>query len=276
MPKQRDSEDFTDEMLMAYVDGEIDAAQRERLSERLAEDAELRERLKVFRETDRSLNRHYDDVLHQPVPAHILDLVRNADVKTQPEGLIQRIAARLRGRPGAVSGPRMRWVAASAAAALAVGIGIGTWLDTGPVTPAGDRFALLSVNNNHLWAQGALKDALERVGSGDEKSWEAAPGETGKIYPVLTFKDRAGQFCREYAVTASPEASAVGIACRRNTGRWSIEIHTAQPADASGGAPFRPASSGGIERLNALMTEMSDGDPLDLDQEEQAIKNGWR
>lgn len=276
MPKQHDSENITDEMLMAYADGEIDAEQREHLSERLAHDAGLRKRLEVFRETDRTLSRHYDDVLHQPVPAHLLDLVRNADVKTQPEGTIRRIAAWLRGNAGTSAAPRVGWAAASAAAALAVGIGIGTWLESGPVTPAGDRFALLSVDNNHLWAQGALKDALEQVGSGDAKSWEAAPGETGNIYPVLTFRDRAGQFCREYAVTASPEASAVGIACRRDTGQWSIEIHTAQPADAAGGAPFRPASSGGIERLNALMTEMSDGDPLDLDQEEQAIRNGWR
>lgn len=276
MPKQSDSEDLTDEMLMAYVDGEIDVKDRERLSERLAQDAELRKRLDVFNTTGRSLGRHYDDVLHQPVPPHLLDLVRNADVEQRPVGLMQQIAARLRGRGGLFAAPRAGLVAASVAAALFVGVGLGTWLNSGAIVPSADQVALLSIENNHLWATGALEDALERVGSGQSKSWEEAPGQSGKIIPVLTFKDRAGQFCREYAVTGSPEASAVGIACRRDTSKWSIEIHTAQPADATDAAPFRPASSGGIERLNALMTEMSDGDPLTLDQEQAAIGNGWR
>ncbi|MGI9385185.1 MAG: hypothetical protein ACR2PO_18685, partial [Methyloligellaceae bacterium] len=87
-----------------------------------------------------------------------------------------------------------------------------------------------------------------------------------------TFKDKTGRYCREYAVAGTPEASAVGIACRDKMNRWSIEIHTAQ---AEGGT-FRPASGGGIERLNALMGEMSAGEPLDLDQEEAAIRKGWR
>lgn len=276
MPKQPDREEFTDEMLMAYVDGEMDVRDRERLSERLAQDAGLRERLDVFSTTDRSLGRHYDDVLNQPVPPHLLDLVRNADVKQRPAGLMQRIAARLRGDAGLFAAPRLGLAAASTTAALVVGIGLGTWLNSGPRAPSADRLALLSIEDNHLWAHGALEDALERVGSGESKSWEETPGEAGKIVPVLTFKDRAGQFCREYAVTASREASAVGIACRRDTGKWSIEIHTAQPADATGAAPFRPASGRGIERLNALMTEMSDGEPLTLDQEEAAIRNDWR
>ena len=275
MPKQRDSEEFTDEMLMAYVDGEIDAKDRERLSEQLAHDTELQHRLEAFSATGRSLGRHYDDVLNEPVPPHLLDLVRNADVGTRPTSFMQRIAARL-GGGGAFTTPRFGLAAASAAAALVVGIGLGTWFRDGPVTPAASQFALLSIENNHLWARGALEDALERVGSGQSKSWEEASGAAGNIVPVLTFKDRAGQFCREYAVTGSPEASAVGIACRRDTGKWSIEIHTAQPADATGADTFRPASSGGIERLNALMTEMSDGDPLTLDQEEAAIRNEWR
>ena len=93
--------------------------------------------------------------------------------------------------------------------------------------------------------------------------------------PVQTFQDRTGRYCREYAVTAAPGAGAVGIACRNNTTRWSIEIHTAQRSGTKGTQSYRPASGKGIARLNALVAEIREGDSLDLDQEEAAIRQGW-
>jgi len=112
---------------------------------------------------------------------------------------------------------------------------LGSWYQGGSTGPASDRFALLTIDKNHPWARGALSDTLESLPSGESRNRTSESNEPETTVPVLIFKDKAGRFCGEYVVPSTPEASAVGIACRSVAGRWSIETHTAHPTGDDAG-----------------------------------------
>lgn len=261
---------------MAFADGELTPDERMKVEDALQRDDTLRRRLRVFERTGRALGVLYTETLDQPVPAHILERVRAAKVEAGTPGPLERMAERLRAGLGALSLPGHRWATASVAAGLFIGgLALGVWLERDPAQMTADRHPLLSIESNHLWARGALQETLERVSSGDAGVWSGVADRGGRIVPVLTFKDKTDRYCREYAVTGTPEAAAVGIACRGDKGRWSIEIHIARPTGEEATATFRPASGVGIERLNALMAEMSAGAPIDMDREDALIRAGW-
>lgn len=267
------SAEISDETLMAFVDGELASDERQRVEKALEEDAALRDRLQIFERTGRSLGALYDQPVNEPVPSHLVEMVRNASIKEPEPAPLERLATRLRDSIANLPSPAAGWATAAAAAVVfSIGLSVGLWFQNVPTGVPLDQQALLKIENNHIWAQGALRDALETAPSGDSRHWPTAKDD-GTVVPVLTFKDKAGRYCREYAVSGTPEASAVGIACRDDADHWSIEIHTAQSPDATS---ISPAEGTSIERLGALMTEISTGDPLDLDQEETAIRDGWR
>lgn len=61
-----------DVRLIAYLDGELEAADYAEVEAALAADAETRARLVVLSETTALVRRAFDDVLHEPVPARLL------------------------------------------------------------------------------------------------------------------------------------------------------------------------------------------------------------
>ena len=61
-----------DDHLVAYLDGELDAAEYAEVEAILEGDAETRARLVILSETTTMVRRAFDDVLHEPVPARLL------------------------------------------------------------------------------------------------------------------------------------------------------------------------------------------------------------
>src|SRR3546814_11238066 len=61
-----------DDRLMAYADGELDAAEREAVKQALAEDPGLREKLAEQQRLRATLSGHYGPVAAEEVPARLL------------------------------------------------------------------------------------------------------------------------------------------------------------------------------------------------------------
>ena len=68
---------FTDEILMAFVDGELDPAQAVEVQLALIADETLAKRIDRFRYVRRALRSTYDAIVKEPVPDHLLDLLNN-------------------------------------------------------------------------------------------------------------------------------------------------------------------------------------------------------
>src|SRR5579859_449852 len=111
---------FSDEILMAYADGELDAATRAAVEAAAAADPQLAQRIAQHRSLRASLRAAFDPVLTEPVPERLLAAARGAGGAHRTDNVVA-LAARRQAR---WSWPQWSAVAAS----LLVGVLLGPWL----------------------------------------------------------------------------------------------------------------------------------------------------
>lgn len=230
--------------IMAYVDGELDAATVSRVEAAMAEDAALRDRVETMRALRGRLADHFNPVLSEPVPQHLGTLVRSSARQTAPEaGSGSGWLARLLDGWGTP-----QWTAL--AAALVLGIGVGTQFG-GDGSPS--PFVL---EDGRMTAGPQLTAALDRPGPGGED-----------IAVQVSFRAVDGRYCRSF--TASGTA---GIACREDEA-WQLDMlapaHVQDTQIRMAGSAL-PAPV--LERLDAMIA----GEALSADEEAQAAERGWR
>jgi anti-sigma factor RsiW len=123
-----------DDRLIAYLDGELDDAERAEIALWLERDADLRERAAELGETAALLRTAFDEVLREPVPERLVAAARG-ETGAQTGEVVDFAAARGT-RLKRVVVDRRWWIGAAAAAAiagLAIGVGIGPDVRPGPV-----------------------------------------------------------------------------------------------------------------------------------------------
>lgn len=113
-----------DVMLMAYADGELDAATARQIEAAIADDPALAERARVFRESASLLRGAYADALHEEVPERLLAAVRPAAQSGAVQSNVVSLSAR---RP---SRQIISWAVAASLAALVLGGGGTYWFLT--------------------------------------------------------------------------------------------------------------------------------------------------
>ena len=254
---------LTDEMLVAYVDGELSAEDAADVERALQADHKVREAVQVFRDSAEWSRRAFDDVLREPVPERLIRAA-NGQVEETPQVAVSSTPSRF-GLAG---------LAMAASIALAIGVGSGYSLSgllgsedaaIGGLPPIG------TVDRG-----GALHTALESTTSGTLTQI----ADTGDVMPLTTFVERDGRYCREFqAVFADPSGSkaAFGIACRVPTGSWQVQAVLAAPDPAQAQAGNFIAASGETEDPLQLLTgSMSDAGPISLDAETAILASGWK
>lgn len=230
--------DISDTMLGAYVDGELDDAERARLDRALESDPSLRARLAAEQALRVTLRAHFDPVTDEPVPASL-----RSKLEPAPAQIIDLAAARAR--------RRFAWPHYGAmAASLAVGMLTGQLLLRQAPSP-------VAMESGQLVARGPLADALDT-----QLASVRAEGKTTRI--GLTFEDDEGRYCRTF------DSGAVsGIGCREGDS-WRL---VATAAGGGAASEYRQASAPAVlEQAESMMT----GPPLDGAAERRARERGWR
>jgi hypothetical protein len=283
---------FTDEMLMAYADGALDAEAGARIAALIKADPEARARVLLFRATGKELSCLCEGVLREPVPAHLTQFVMTYGKGRAASPAQKRLAlagpARLSLAPAASSLRRVRltslWAglrerlipeggggwqlaAASALALIVAGAGAGFLLrdQDGGLGPG-----LSVLRQGQILASGPLHQVLESLPSNEERAAGSTKGATA-VRAVLTFRTKEGGYCREYEL-ATAQGQFGGLACRQAGGDWAVEVHAAQQAQATG--MHHPVGHG--ERLDQLVDGRMEGDAFGEAEEKAAIKNGWK
>ena len=229
---------FSDETVMAYADGELDAATCAALEAALPNDPELAERLAQQRALRARLQSAFDPVLDEPVPERLL-----AAARAPPAALANANVIAL--RPAARA--RWSWPQWSAiAASLVCGALLGPFLFR---TPASGPFV---AHEGVVRATGALEHALtEQLASSQSAD---APVQIG-----LSFRARAGEYCRTFVL--------------RGQGALAAANPRIIYASASG---YRPAASALPPAVTHTVDELIAGDALDANAEAAARAHDWR
>lgn len=111
-------------------------------------------------------------------------------------------------------------------------------------------------------------DPMTVRGEIDRVLTTALASETGPVRVGVTFRDRAGHWCRTFE--SAPDRLA-GLACRRD-GRWRLQVAVAwRPAAAD----YRQAGSGADLAILTGVDQLRAGETLDAAAEKSARDAGW-
>jgi anti-sigma factor RsiW len=249
---------ISDEILMAYADGELDAATRASVEAAMQADPEIRKRVARHRALRETVRGAFSAVLDEPVPDRLIQAARGqtaapksavADLSVAKEAALQKKSA----------APR-RWQPAAMAASLLLGLGLGFLVWHGPVG------ALIQPGaGGRLIASAALAEALSNQLSDDRS-------QLGVAVTGLSFRDKSGDYCRTFSLTG-PAASS-GLACHEGAD-WRIKALAQAPHAAANSGDFRTAGSEDSPAIRAAVEGSIDGEPLDHAGEIAARATGW-
>jgi hypothetical protein len=246
---------FSQETLMAYADGELDAATRQAIEAAMARDPELAaqvERLKALRA---ELREAFGGVLAEPVPTHLLDTARTA-----PAGMPEKVADLATARAARERAGRRRWSWpewGAIAASLVLGVLAGRLAQEPSST-------LVATRRGEVVASGMLATALTEHPAGD------VPGGQG-LAIGMSFVAKSGQYCR--AFTTRNGGALAGVACRED-GDWRLQaLARGQPGSAG---EYRTAGTQLPPPILRAIDDTIAGEALDAEQEAAALERGWK
>jgi hypothetical protein len=238
--------ELNDELLCAYMDGELDAEMRARVEKALIDDAGARVRLERMRVADERLKAEIPLPALQPndpLSARILD--------GTPVPRTSRAPLRL----GAVI---------TALAAGAAGLVVGFVLarsQQAPETPVAAVAPAPSLS-------GASSNALLLAALDGGESGKAIDEGGRSAQIILTFESDDGRYCRAFR-SHEANAAAEGVACR-NDGLWEVVAWdgTVDPDEG-----FRAA--GASELLDDVMDRLGGSAALEAADERALIEQHW-
>lgn len=246
---------FSDEMLMAYVDHELDATAAGAIDAAIARDPELAARVERQRRLRNAVHATYEPVLHEPMPKRLLEAARGTAAE-----------------PPAMRPARWTWFQwGSVAASLVLGVVIGATLlgdlRREPVVVA-EFGGNVVTEQGRLFAGGHLAHALT-----DQLASTQRPDAPVRI--GLTFLARTGEYCRTFTLQkgAMPESLA-GLACHDPRG-WRIQVIAQDDRPAKPGE-YRMA---GVELPPAVLRSVEErmqDNTLDAEAERAARQRGWK
>jgi anti-sigma factor RsiW len=237
-------DDLNDELLSAYLDGELDADSAARVESALGRDLAAQQRLERMRSADAELKaalRLPDIAPRDPLAALIMS---SAAPSSQP--------SRTRIEPRRAS----RAASYLAIAAGVGGLALGYFLSLAVRPPGSSAGSVATID-------AGLGRALDSVASG-----QASADQATQI--SLSFKAADGRYCRVFSRRQSSGDHGEGLACR-DAADWRLVAWDASVGAAASG--YQPA--GGNDMLDAVMDRLGGSAALDAQQERALIDSHW-
>lgn len=265
---------FSEEVLMAYADGELEESTRAAVEAAMAEDPQIARRIAHHRALRERLRSAFEPALREPVPARLLEAARNCPAGSAAQRRGDESSAKTAGErsgetrqgPGNVIPLRARaarrwslpqW--AALAASLVIGILAGRLAFRSGGSEA------ISTHNGRMMASGLLADALSAQLASRQRA-------TQPVRIGVSFKSKSGRYCRTFSMRAPAVA---GLACHASDG-WRLRVLTgAQERGGTAGA-YRQAASATPPAVVAAVNREIAGEPLDARAEAAARNRGWK
>jgi anti-sigma factor RsiW len=257
---------ISDEVLMAYADRELDAAEAKAVEKAVAEDPELARRLALFHRTRAEAREAFAEIVAEPVPPELEARVK-AMVAEHQRSSQEPVAA------GKLMAPRSasRWWATRpsrsalplAASLAALGFGVAGYLVGYFTAPSRDGALAVAIGN--VEAPG-LAEALSQMPSGEERQL-TSNGTEPLVRMVASFRDAAGTLCREFELRGAEGPATLVVACRPGP-VWTIGFAVTAPSVGNG---YAPASA--TEALDAYVQAIGGDEALTQAEEQAALRS---
>lgn len=239
---------LTDEILMAFADGELDEPVAAAVARVMAQDPAVARKIVEFQQSRRLTRSVFASNLVPDVPNEL-----RAVISAQIEAYEMASAAGNRPQPAetkriwpsGLSPMKMALAASLAAVAVASGYFIGRQSQPDP-----GRIA-------HLEDPLVLKE-LSRLESGREVELPV-----GRLRVVSTYRLPNEALCREFRLQ-SASTTAGAVACR--TDEWKVTFALTEPAK---GAEYVPSSGGDL--VDTYLGNLGAGNPLEGEAEAKAL-----
>jgi hypothetical protein len=306
---------LTDEMLMAYADGALNALMRAKVETALKSDLEARRRLEAFSATGHRLSTLYGKPMAEPVPAYLRDFVLGFPVETRKAALAGTPAAVAKSNaPKLAEHLRRLSLRAKRSAAETVeplrklslkvkpgAEAVSAWLADRVSPPARWQLGaasaamvavslsvgwlahdnvqpsvLVSFEDGRVYASGALHRVLEESPSREQTRISGVrASDAVTMRANVTFKTKQGAWCREYEILAAQSGNYAGLGCRDASGKWALEVNVPTGSAKKQSAQAKPATGRYVE-LESFVSSIMSEDALGREKEAAVIAGGWK
>ncbi len=239
----------TDEMLMSYVDGELDEASAAAVERAVQADPGLATRMDAFRRSRTATRDAFARLLSEPAPDRLVDSV----LGSAPIGASNVVAFSPR--------PRLVQAAMAMAATLVVAAGVGGYW-YGQTVGGGAGAPAVALLDGHP----ALLAALDEVPGGEARNLDGGALALQETYRI------DGGVCRSFTL-AGGDGGVRGLACNRGAG-WNVDMAVADGGAGTG--TFSPASDRAAFALDAYLDGLEAGGALGGAEEAELRERGWR
>jgi len=247
---------FSDDILMAFANGELDEATRRQVELAIHRDPLIAEKVRRHRALRAKVDEAFSTSLDEEVPQRLHAGARSGKVVHLDSVRPLKVAP----PPAPVPKPRWSWPQWGAlAATLVVGVLAGS-LGYKSADDAA-TLAAVEVDSGVLMAEGKLAAALnlQLASSGTER---------GGMKVGISFIARSGAYCRSFSMP-----KLVGLACQQENG-WIIPILVKD--EPITGALNRQGELAMPSAVLAAIDERIVGRALDAEAEKLAQQRGWK
>ncbi len=261
MTQSKSHAPFSDETLMAFADGELDAEITARIEAAMETDNNLMARVALFMETRAAAQDALRPMLDEPLPeallASVYGMVEKADKDShRPLGSTDDNVVSL--KPISNTRKISLWVPASIAATiLAVTTGIAGYFIGEAAHNSSTTGWVADLNED------VVKSKLETLVSGKPLVLE---DNAGILTVAATFLDKQGRLCREFEIANKDQTGYTAIACHEKT-QWQLQFVMAKNETSQN---YVPAS--GAETLDSYLSTIGAQPPLSTEAEMAALR----
>jgi hypothetical protein len=248
-----------DEILAAYVDGELAGAERARIEQAILHDARVARRVAYYRALRARMRTRFDGALHEPISQRLLHTGR-ASAPTGTAQIIDLARFRAERKRRAERHRFLQSHRIAIAASLIGGLLMGMLAERLITADA-----LTEYHNGALIARGMLAQALD-----NQLASNPVPGS--QIHVGLSFKAKSGSYCRTFSV--SDDHGLAGLACHAQA-QWHV-LTLVGTGTTGGTEGIRMAATASAPVLMQAVKQRISGAPLDAQAEERARGSDWR
>ena len=253
--------EISDDLLMAYVDRELDQNTRDQVDAYFARNpAEVR-RLLAFAITSRNLAKLFEQPMREPSPGRLINAIKSAPRATSTPLRSKR-------------NTHLRQMAHYHRLPLAAAASVAAFAVLGGIAWRVSREFQISYQSLLVATDTPVAKVLDSLGSGKTEE-VALNGQQASIKVILSFSKITGGYCREYEIYGPNAGHSLNVACREPNGPWKIEVKAPAPLQNTPKTTVVPAGGNVSAQVEAVIDHLISGDPLSPEEEAQVIRLGW-